>query len=140
RAHLRPCRLPGRRGARHLLMTTIVQPTQVRLNALGLFVRGAAKTVPQNATQTVFTVTGGRILVSLLQGIVTTQIGGTTPNGKLVSTPTTGTAGDLTTTGVITGKEVGAQFSFVAVGSALDVQNAFVGKAPTTGIVIPIGT
>lgn len=103
-------------------MTTILQGANVRQIALGNFVQGAAagKTVPQNATSTVLTVSGGRVLVTSITGVVKTVIGGTTPAIKLVATPTVGTANDMCTALTITASEVGTQFSMPgAVGSAL---------------------
>jgi len=94
--------------------------SQLRNAELGFRVQGAPKTVPLNATQTIFTVAGGRIMVGLLYGVVTTIIGGTTPAAKLVATPTVGSANDMCTVLTITGDEVGTMFVLpVAVGSAL---------------------
>jgi len=122
-------------------VTVIVQGDQLRSILLGSRVAGSAKTVPQNATQTIFTVSGGRVAVTSLVGQVTTQIGGTTPSAKIVSTPTTGTAVDVTSATAITGKEVGALVAVAGtVGTALNVQNAGAGALPTAGVVIPIGT
>jgi hypothetical protein len=102
-------------------VTTILQGTQIRQIALGIAVSNASpKTVPLNTTLTIFTVSGGKILITSLVGVVTTVIGGTTPALKLVSTPTTGTASDMCTALTITGTEVGTMFSMPsAPGSAL---------------------
>ncbi len=101
-------------------MTTILQASQVRQIALGVFAQGAAKTVPQNGTTTIFTVAGGRVLVTALYGVVTTIIGGTTPALKLIATPTVGSANDMCTALTITADEVGNMFVMPnAVGSAL---------------------
>ena len=101
-------------------MTNIISNTSIRSIDLGRFAQTAAKTVPTNATQTVFTITGGRIMVTLLYGLVTTIIGGTTPAVKYVATPTTGTANDMCTAMTITADEVGMMWQLPsAVGSAL---------------------
>jgi hypothetical protein len=101
-------------------MAVLNNPTGVQLSVLGQRVAGAAKTVPTNATSTIFTVAGGRALITLLYGVVTTIIGGTTPALKLIATPTAGTANDMCTALTITGDEVGAMFVMPnAVGSAL---------------------
>lgn len=92
-------------------MTNISSQSSVRLNALGRRVQGATKTVPQNATQTVFTVTGGRILLTSLYGQVTTVIAGTTPSAKYVATPTVGTANNVCAAVAITAAEVGCMMS-----------------------------
>lgn len=101
-------------------MSTVVNNSGVRQVALGRFAQTAAKTVPQNATQTVFTVTVGRIWVALLYGQVSTVIAGTTPAAKYIATPTTGTANDMCTALTITSDEVGMMWQLPsAVGSAL---------------------
>lgn len=101
-------------------MSNLVKNKDTRLITLGIKVAGAAKTVPQNATQTVFTVTGGRIFVSALYGLVSTVIGGTTPAAKYIATPTTGTANDMCTALTITTDEVGMMWQLPsAVGSSL---------------------
>lgn len=101
-------------------IVTNVTAAQIRHAILGYRAQTAAKTVPTNATQTVFTITGGRILVASLYGLVTTVIGGTTPAVKYVATPTTGTANDMCAALTITGDEVGMMWALPnAVGSAL---------------------
>jgi hypothetical protein len=103
-------------------MPTPAQNSQLRNAEMGFRVQGAAKTVPQAATSTIFTVSGGRISVGLLYGVVTTVIGGTTPSAKLVATPTVGTANDMCTAVAITASEVGTQMACpLATGSALIV-------------------
>lgn len=93
---------------------------QVRHPILGFRSQGSTKTVPQNATQTVFTVSGGRIMITALYGLVTTIIGGTTPAAKYIATPTTGSLNDMCTTLTITTDEVGMMWQLpIAVGSAL---------------------
>jgi len=101
-------------------MPTPLQNSQLRNAEMGFRVQGAAKTVPQNATTTIFTVSGGRISVGLLYGVVTTVIAGTTPALKLIATPTVGTLNDMCIALTITASEVGTQFALpLATGSAL---------------------
>lgn len=102
-------------------MPTANVNAQLRNAELGWRVAlGTPKTLPLNATQTVFTITGGRIMVALLLGVVTTIVGGTTPAVKYVATPTTGTANDMCTALTVTTDEVGMQWCLpIAVGSAL---------------------
>lgn len=92
-------------------MAVLTNLVGARLGLLGAKVAGAAKTVPQNATQTIFTVSGGRVWVTSLVGVVTTVIAGTTPALKLIATPTTGSAVDMCASLTITGTEVGTLFS-----------------------------
>lgn len=116
-------------------MPTPSQNSQLRNAELGFRVQGAAKTVPLNATQTVFTIAGGRIMIGLLYGLVTTVIGGTTPAAKYVATPTAGTANDMCTTGTITAAEVGSMFVLpVAKGSALLIATAASGSQSGPGL------
>jgi hypothetical protein len=123
-------------------MTAMIQGNQQRALLEGTAVSNAAgKTVPQNATSTIFTVSGGRVLVTGLYGKVTTIIAGTTPSAKIVSTPTVGTAVDVSSATAITGKEVGALIGLAGtVGTALNVQNAGAGAGLPSAIVIPAGT
>ncbi len=109
--------------------------SQLRNAELGFRVQGAAKTVPQNATQTVFTVAGGRIMIGLLYGLVTTVIAGTTPAAKYVATPTTGTANDMSGAGTITAAEVGSMFVVTLVkATALIVATAASGSQTGPGL------
>jgi len=123
-------------------MTAMIQGSQLRTLLEGTAVsNAAAKTVPQNATSTIFTVSGGRVLVTGLYGVVKTVIGGTTPSAKIVSTPTVGTAVDVSSATAITGKEVGANLGLAGtVGTALNVQNGGAGAGLPSPIVIPAGT
>lgn len=119
-------------------MTTIIQGNQLRKLVLGTQVANTAgKTVPQNATSTIFTVAGGRVAITSLVGKVTTVIGGTTPSAKLVATPTVGSANDLCTATAITGDEVGTQYSIPGpTGSALGVSGT--GSGGVTGQTAPV--
>ena len=94
---------------------------QLRNAELGFRVQGTARTIPQSsALTTLFTITGGRIMINLLYGVVTTIVGGTTPNLKLVATPSAGSANDMCAVLVITTDQVGTMFVCpVAVGTAL---------------------
>lgn len=102
-------------------MTTVSTQASIRKVLLGnRTYLGSAKTVPANATQNVFTIANGRILITAMYGLVTTIIGGTTPAAKYVATPTTGTANDMCTALTITADEVGMMWQLPsAVGSSL---------------------
>lgn len=119
-------------------MTTIIQGSQLRKLLFGTQVANSSgKTVPQNATSTIFTVAGGRVAVTSLVGKVTTVIAGTTPSAKIVATPTTGSANDLCTATAITADEVGTQYSIPgATGSALNVSGS--GSGGVTGQTAPV--
>lgn len=124
-------------------MSVLNDPLAFRKALFGLLVAGAAKTVPQNATTTIFTVSGGRILVTSLVGKVTTVIAGTTPALKLIATPTVGTLNDMCAALTITATEVGTLFCLPGpTGSAL---NGVISKSgsvsgPTVAQIVAVGT
>jgi hypothetical protein len=104
---------------------SFVPNSDLRFLTYGRKVDRAAATIPQTAAQTIFNVTGGRILVTALVGTVTTVIGGTATTLKVTSTPTSGTAVDVASATAITSKEVGAIATLPGTaGSALVVNNA----------------
>ncbi|MEU1445504.1 hypothetical protein [Streptomyces mirabilis] len=106
-------------------MTAIIQGPQIRQILLGTKVDRTTATIPQTATQSIFAVSGGRILVTGLLGEVTTVIGGVATTVTVVSTPSTGTAVTLASATAITSKEVGSQATLpLTSGSALVVNNA----------------
>lgn len=103
-------------------MTVMIQGSQLRTLLQGVRVKTSAKTVPQNAAQSLFNVTGGRVLVTAVYGEVTTVIGGTTPNLKVTYSPTSGTDTDLCTATAITADAVNTHYSLpAAVGTGLQV-------------------
>lgn len=124
-------------------MSVIISGSQVRQILLGTKVDRSTATIPQTATQNIFTVTGGRILVTGLLGEVTTVIGGTATTLKVSTAPTTGTAVDLTSATAITSKEVGSQATLpLTAAAALVVNNGGGGgQLPTHApYVVPIGS
>jgi hypothetical protein len=123
-------------------MTAILTGPQIRQILLGQKVDRATATLPQTATGHLFQVTGGRVLVTGLVGEVTVATGATATLAKITSTPTTGTAVDLTSTTAITSKEIGAQCTLPATsGSALVVKNGGAGgQLPGHNpYIVPIG-
>jgi len=80
----------------------------------------AATTIPQTATGTIFTVTGGKVAITSLTGEVTTVIGATTVNFNVVYTPAGGSAADLCAATVCTSDAVGTLYSLVS-GIAADL-------------------
>lgn len=78
-------------------MSVILQGSQLRTLLLGNKVDKATGTVA-NGTTSLFTIAGGRVVVTSLVGRVTTAIGATVSNAKLVYNPTAaGTSFDLCT-------------------------------------------
>lgn len=77
-------------------MSVIIQADQLRTINFGTKVTGGAKTLPATATGSIFTVTGGRVLVTGITGVVTTAIQAQANNVKLVATPSgNGAVNDL---------------------------------------------
>ena len=91
---------------------------------LGIHVVKAAATLPATTTQTIFTVAGGRCLVSLLLGEVTTIVQAQANNLKVTSAPTTGTAVDLASNLDINADEAGTLYLVEGDGTALVGANA----------------
>ncbi|MEU6781485.1 hypothetical protein ABZ912_19955 [Nonomuraea angiospora] len=79
-------------------MTTMIQGDQLRTLLLGTRVDRATATLPQTATGSLFTVAGGRVLVTSIVGEVTVAVQNQANNTKLVATPTTGSVNDLSAT------------------------------------------
>lgn len=78
-------------------MGTYISGQQIRSNVLGRVASKATGTVA-NGTTTLFNITSGRIVLTSLVGRVTTLIGSTASNCKLVYNPTAaGTSFDLCT-------------------------------------------
>lgn len=92
-------------------MTTIIQGDQLRTITFGLVVSKTALAITAISTKPVFTVTGGRILITSLSGVVTTAFQAQANAAKFVATPTVGTVNDLCATvetnGLILGSLIG---------------------------------
>jgi hypothetical protein len=90
-------------------MSAMVKGTQLRTLDFGYLVTKAAANFPQSATATLFTVSGGAVLVTSLIGIVTTVVAGSDPVLTLGTAPTVGTADTdgIATTTALTSQEVG---------------------------------
>ena len=106
-------------------MSTILQGVQNRQLILGSLVTKAAANLPQSATGTLFTVTGGLVIVTSLVGVVTTVIQSSDPQLSLGTAPTAGTleTSGVATTTAITSAEVG---TLVTIGSSAGLPTALV--------------
>lgn len=114
-------------------------PTQVDPQAFTSVVMGfrtdkASATLPATTNQTIFTVAGGRVLVTLLFGEVTTIVQAQACNLKVTSASTVGTAVDLASNLDINGKEAGTLFLVEGDGTALVGANA---GAALSGVGLP---
>lgn len=126
-------------------MTTMPKGTQLRQINLGIKVDKASATLPATTVQTLFTVTGGRILLTSLLGEVTTIVQAQANATKIQSVPTTGSTVDLCATKDITGLEAGGLLALTPdldatpFSVALQQQNAGAISINAVGIIIPIG-
>ncbi len=127
-------------------MSVIIQGYQLRTSQFGVQVVKASQALPQTATATLATVSGGAVLVTSMLGLVTTVIGGTATTLALGTVPTTGTAatGGIAAATAITSKEAGTWITplvSTGVGGALVVA-ANGGNAVflATPFIVPAGT
>jgi hypothetical protein len=127
-------------------MSAIIQGYQIRTLMFGVQVVKAAQVLPQTATATLATVSGGAVLVTSMLGLVTTAIGATATTLALGTAPTTGTAatGGIAAATAITSKEAGTWVTPIVnagLGGAL-VVCANGGTVPylTTPFVVSAGT
>jgi hypothetical protein len=129
-------------------MSVLIQGDQVRAIALGIKVDRATATLPQTATGSIFTVTGGRVVLAAILGEVTTVLGATTTSANLVHTPTVGTVGDLCAATVVTSDSVGTLYSITGVPADLMSAEKVGGTVvpvdyntgmPTRQLILPVG-
>lgn len=123
-------------------MGNFIQGTQQRALLFGNQVSKLAQTPPNSGSSaTLFTVSGGAVLVTMLAGKVSTVLSGTTGAIALGQTPTGGAAATagIATAGVVGGAAVGTWVSAVPLSTGLPgaVQaNTLAGTA--VGIGLPI--
>lgn len=109
---------------------------------LGFRTSKTAAVLPQTATQNIFTISGGRVMVMALIGEVTTVFTATATNLKVTSTPTTGTAVDIASNLAVASFELGAILIVEGDQTALIGTATGAGAAPALNalpFVIPIG-
>jgi hypothetical protein len=107
-------------------MSAVPSGLQLREANYGLIVQEPAKNIPQTTFSNIFTVSGGRVLLTTLVGQVTTVIGGTATTLSVGVTPTGGSlvAAAIATASTITGLALGALVSVVNPVGALVVGTA----------------
>jgi hypothetical protein len=119
-----------------------LKSTVLRTIDLGILVTRPAANLPQTTTANIFTITGGRIMMTSLIGLVTTVLGATATNLKVSSIPTVGTAGDIAANLAVASLEKGALLTLsttlggALVGSA--ASNSFA-AIRASSLVIPAG-
>lgn len=125
-------------------MTTLIKNADVRTISAGILVSRATATLPATAAQNIFTISGGRILLVSLVGEVTTIIQAQSTTVKVTSTPTTGSAIDMSSTGGdINALEVGGRISLAnppAAATALVKTNAGYTNLSAVFTVVPPGS
>lgn len=125
-------------------MSNIVLGPQLRQLNVGILIPRATATLPATTAQNIFTITGGRILLVALVGEVTTIIQAQATTVKVTSTPTTGSAIDMSAaTTDINALEVGGRITLAnppAAATALVKTNAGYTNLPAVNTVVPIGT
>jgi hypothetical protein len=113
----------------------------IRQVRYGLKCERATKLIPQTATEAIFTVATGRILVTGLIGEVTDTIGNVANATKITGNPTTGTDVDWCATVDVDNLEIGGKVTLpAAVASAATKALAGAIAMPELGLVCPIGT
>lgn len=123
-------------------MSALVPAEALARSILGARVDRAAALQPQTTQAAIFTVAGGKVLVTSLVGQVVVATPATTNTLKITGNPTVGTDVDWTTATSTASKEAGAVITPAATaGGALVVANAGGGNAVApTGYVAQIGT
>lgn len=129
-------------------MSVMIQSDQLRTLLLGNKIDRATATLPQTATGSIFTVAGGRVVVTSIVGEVTVALGATATSLNLVHTPTVGTVGDLCAATVCTSDSVGTLYSITGVPADLMSAEKIGGTVvpvdyntglPLRMLVLPIG-
>lgn len=129
-------------------MSIVIQGTQLRTLLMGSRVSKASAVLPATTSQTLFTVSGGRVLVTSLTGIVTVVFDGTTNSLSVTHTPTSLAEGDLAAATVCTSDIVGTLYTVSGIQAALlgtqkeggtEVPTHVVSKPVGAGFIIPAG-
>jgi len=123
-------------------MSVLNDPVAFRKAILGLQVnRATATTGLVGAAASIFTVSGGRILLTSLIGELTVATGATASNGSITAVPTSGTTVTLATATSVASKEIGTKLGLpLTFGGALSVTTAGAGPVPgALWIVVAVG-
>jgi hypothetical protein len=126
-------------------VSSLIKSVQQRNIQLGTKLDKAAAALPQTGDLTLFTVTGGRIILTGLVAQVTTVIQNQACTVQFKSVPTVGSTVTISGTASIIAAEVGALFSLdgTALSTAPSGVPAGAGAALFTrggGIIIPVGS
>ena len=125
-------------------MSVLIQGDQLRSLLCGVKVQRATAALPQTSTSTLFTVSGGKVLITSLIGEVTTVIQTQADNTKLTFDPTdAGATQDLCAVLDITADAVGTLYSVTGTpGTAMQDALNFLpsNKVPAQPIVLKPGS
>ncbi len=99
-------------------MSVLIQGNQIRAIKLGVRVARATGALPATTTGALFTVAGGKVLVTSIVGTVTTAVQAQATTYKLRATPTVGAVNDLSATVDLNAAAVGSLIG--ATGLAAD--------------------
>ena len=129
-------------------MSTLIQSSQLRTVLLGTKVNKDSAVLPATGLQTLFTVSGGRILVTSLIGEVTVVFDGTVNSLNVVHDPDVGAVGDLNAATVCTSDIAGTLYTVVGIQAALmgtqkeggtEVPTHVMAVGPLAPFVLPAG-
>lgn len=98
-----------------------------------------AAVVPQTGTQAIFNITGGRVVITSIVGVVTGAGSATVTNLKFRVAPSVGAAQDLSANGLVTSAAVGTFITATGVAADATVVNSAIGSMVRQGIVLPAG-
>jgi hypothetical protein len=127
-------------------MSSQIKGTALRTMDLGNLVSRTTAALPQTTASAIFTVAGGRVLITSIVGQVTTVIQAQANATKLQAVPTTGTTVDLSATVDINALEAGGLLSLTPAQSAtpfsLALAKQLSGAIPVQnlGIIVAIGS
>lgn len=122
-------------------MSTYLTPNSIRQILLGQKSDKAAAALPATATGTLFTVTGGRVVITSLVGTVATNIQAQANAVKIVATPTTGSVNDLSGTVDINGLAAGGLVSITGLAGDAAVKSTGGGVSGLRNpVVVAAGT
>lgn len=121
-------------------MTTMIKNSALRAVNLGRQSLRATAALPATATGALFTVAGGRILITQFIGVVTTSIQAQANAIKIVATPTTGAVNDLCATVDVNGLAAGGLLSLTGLAGDVMVKSTGGGISGLRNqIVVAIG-
>lgn len=113
----------------------------LRKSILGARVERADANLPQSTAESLFTVSGGKVLITGIVGEVGTVIETQANNTKLTANPTTGTSVDMCAVLSITADEAGTLYSITGtLTDALVGTTAGAVAAQAKGVIVNAGT